>query len=413
MTPFSDPFSIRHLPYGLVRFPQDCRPHLCVRFGDLAISIEGFRSQGLLDGLSLTEGHCSGETLNPFLALPKSIHTSLRTKLQDLLQAEHHLEHPRATKTLKPYPEDDPCVQTPVHPGDFVDFYCSRHHAFRVGCLFRGPENALPEQYFHLPIGYHGRSSTIFGSGHSFRRPQGISSDPKASEPSYRPSQRLDYELEVGFLLRPCDHPVTPDQAEELLFGLVLLNDWSARDIQAFEYRPLGPFLGKSFATTVGAWITPLEALQEQRCPNTDSDHPVLPHLRESSFHHFRLPLWATLTADDGSSTDLCQTDLRHLAWSPAQMAAHLSSNGTLIKAGDLIATGTISGPEKGSRACLLERTDNGKDPFPLTHSTRNRTYLEDGDCVTLEGGVPGIGLAPARATVKPALRGLEKISKR
>ena len=386
-----NPFSLRHLPYGIVDFGEG-HPHLAVRLNDQAVSLEVLRRAGFLPELEAS--HSVAESLNPLLALPRQSHLELRSRLAELLRNDH-LEARGALLDLAPYPQDDPRVRNPLRPGDFVDFYCSRHHAFRVGSLFRGPAEALPEQYFHLPIGYHGRSSTIQVSGQPISRPSGITSGP-----AFGPTQRLDYELEMAYVLRPCDHPVSPDQAAELIFGLVLLNDWSARDIQAYEYRPLGPFLGKSFATSVGAWITPREALEAWSQPNTDSDHSVLPHLQESGHHHLELPLWAHLKGEEGQA-EICQTNLRHLAWSPAQMLAHLTSNGTLIRAGDMIASGTVSGPETGAEACLLERTDGGRQPFQLGESQGSeRRFLHDGDTVTLLGGHPGVGLAPCRARV-------------
>ena len=389
------PFSLQHLPYGIVNFPDGT--HLCVRLENQAISLESLRQANFLDGLPLEERHTKTATLNPFLELPKAIHLAVRQRLQKLLSDNIHRDLSHAVRPLAPYPYDDIHVLNPISAGDYVDFYCSRHHAYRVGCLFRGPENALPEQYFDLPIGYHGRSGNIIVSGQNFSRPQGITSGP-----SFGPSQRLDYELEVGFLLRPSDEPKTPDQAAELLFGIVLLNDWSARDIQAFEYRPLGPFLGKSFATSVGAWVTPWEALQPWVQNNTDSDHTVLPHLQETGQHHIDFPLHAHLEGEDGQA-EICATNLKHLAWSAAQMVAHLSSNGSRIRPGDLIATGTISGPETGAEGCLLERTDGGKQPLALDRPGAERRFLKDGDTVTLLGGHLGVGLAPCRAQLLPS----------
>jgi fumarylacetoacetase len=381
------PFSLQHLPYGIVLFGAD--PHVCVRLGDRAVSLEVLRANGALPA-ELSSAQTLASTLNPLLALSRQTHLALR---EGLIRALAQGAPASATLDLCPYPEDDPRVLCPAHPGDYVDFYCSRHHAYRVGCLFRSPEEALPSQYFDLPIGYHGRSSTVMASGQSVLRPHGITAGPR-----FGPTERLDYELEVAFLLRPGQGPLRPDQAAELLFGLVLLNDWSARDIQAYEYRPLGPFLGKSFATTVGSWVTPWEAVTPWLAPNRDSDHPVLPHLAESQPHHLDLPLWAHLQAAEGQA-ELCHTSLRHLAWSAAQMVAHLSSNGTVIRAGDVIATGTVSGPERGAEACLLERTDGGKQPLALDPAGQ-RAFFQDGDTVTLLGGYPGVGLAPCRARV-------------
>jgi fumarylacetoacetase len=230
-------------------------------------------------------------------------------------------------------------------------------------------------------------------SGTSVSRPHGI-----VKGPVFQPTERLDYELEVGFVLRGQHGRLSPDQAAARIFGVVLVNDWSARDIQAFEYKPLGPFLGKSFATSVGAWVTPIEALDEWRTPNQDSTHEVLPHLLEEKPNHFEIPLWASLETGQGDSERICSTNLRNLAWSAAQMVSHLTSNGTVITAGDLIATGTVSGPEKGAEACLLERTEGGKQP--LSVGSQERTFLADGDTITLLGGHPGVGLAPCRGTI-------------
>ena len=387
------PFSIQHLPYGIVKFGK--QSHLCVRLDDQAISLDTLRRNHLLKPLILDSAITRADNLNPLLRLTREDLKTLRERLSDLLARGEHHSLKGGVRTLAPYPADDPLCLSPLRPTDFVDFYCSRHHAFRVGCLFRGPENALPEQYFHLPIGYHGRSSTIFCSGTDIARPSGIVS---GEPPFFTPSRRLDYELEVGFVLRGHRGRLSPEQAWDLIFGVVLLNDWSARDIQAFEYKPLGPFLGKSFATSIGSWITPLEALERWRSPNSDSDHSVLPHLHESGEHHLDIPLEAYLSTQDGQESLICSSNLKNLAWSAAQMVSHLSSNGTIISPGDLIATGTISGPEKGAEACLLERSEGGK--LPLSIGSASRTFLEDQDTVTLLGGHTGVALAPCRGTI-------------
>ncbi len=388
------PFSPQHLPYGIVRFGS--ASHLCVRLEDKAVSIHGLKAGGLLKGLDLPERVTLADNLNPLISQPREGQRSLRARLLEVLGGGEHLQLEGVCQDLAPYPADDPRVTMPLAPTDFVDFYCSRHHAFRVGCLFRGPENALPEQYFDLPIGYHGRCSTLLPSGTPIERPNGII---KGDALSFSPTKRLDYELEVGFVLRGHRGALKPDQARELIFGLVLVNDWSARDIQAFEYRPLGPFLGKSFATTVSSWVTPLEAFEQWRQDNTDSDHPTLPHLSEEKPNHLDIPIQAVLTTGSGAERVICKSNLSYLAWSAAQMVSHMSSNGTVISAGDLIATGTVSGPDAGSEACLLEATSGGTQPVDVGHQKRN--FLEDGDTVTLLGGHLGFGLAPCRGTVE------------
>lgn len=390
-----NPFSLLHLPFGVVNFGET--PHVCVRLDDYAISLDMLRRKHLFKTLALEERHTRTDSLHPLLEMSHDELNTLREALVQILGRGDHLNVAGCMKTLEPYPEEDPKVRIPIQPRDFVDFYCSRHHAHRVGCLFRGPENALPEQYFDLPIGYHGRSSTIFGSGTPVARPQGIV---KGDSPSLKPSERLDYELEVGFVLRGHRGPLSPDEAWDLIFGVVLVNDWSARDIQSFEYKPLGPFLGKSFATTIANWVTPIAALTDWCCPNEDSQHEVLPHLSESEHHHLDLPLTATLLTQAREEVEICSTNLKNLAWSAAQMVSHLSSNGTILSPGDLIATGTVSGPEQGSRACLLELTDGGKTPF--VSGSVSRTFLQDGDAVVLLGGHQDLGLAPCRGQILP-----------
>ena len=394
MDQIEQPFSLQHLPYGIVRFGR--ATHLCVRLEDRAISVHGLKSNGLLKGLNLDDQVTLAGNLNPLIALPRRQQQALRARLLEVLGRGDHLHLQRISQDLAPYPEDDAQVVMPLSPTDFVDFYCSRHHAFRVGCLFRGPENALPEQYFDLPIGYHGRCSTLLPSGTPVERPNGII---RGEAPCFAPTERLDYELEVGFVLRAHRGALKPDEARDLIFGVVLVNDWSARDIQAFEYRPLGPFLGKSFATTVGSWVTPLEAFDHWRQNNTDSDHPTLPHLSEEKANHLDIPIQAVLTTASGAEQVICRSNLKYLAWSAAQMVSHLSSNGTVISTGDLIATGTVSGPEAGSEACLLEATSGGKEPMEV--GFERRTFLQDGDTVTLLGGHLGFGLAPCRGTVE------------
>lgn len=398
METIDQPFSLQHLPYGIVRIGR--ASNLCVRLEDQAISLHRLVQKGLLKGFDLGPEVTLASNLNPLIQLPREVQKRLRTRLLELLGRGEHLHLDGASVRLAPYPQDDPQVQMPLAPTDFVDFYCSRHHAFRVGSLFRGPEQALPEQYFDLPIGYHGRCSTLFVSGTPIARPSGIL---KGEPPHYSPTRRLDYEMEVGFVLRAHHGPLSPDQARELIFGVVLVNDWSARDIQSFEYRPLGPFLGKSFATTVGAWVTPVDALRQFEQANTDSDHETLPHLKESEKNHFDLPLLTVLSTAEGVERVICRSNLNHLAWSAAQMISHLSSNGTIISPGDLIATGTISGPHPEARACLLEATSGGQEPLEI--GEQKRDFLQDGDTITLLGGQLGFGLAPCRGSVTKGAR--------
>jgi len=303
------------------------------------------------------------------------------------------------------HPLDDVTLHLPVEVADYADFYASEDHATNVGKVFRPDNAALPPNWKHLSIGYHGRSGTVVVSGTDVVRPTGQRKGPNDPAPVFGPSIRLDIEAELGYVVGGATElgsRVSVDEAVDHLFGVVLLNDWSARDLQAWEYVPLGPFLGKSFATTVSAWVTPLEALDTARVPLPGQTDPqVLPYLRGDAFGldvHVEVALNGTVVS---------RPEHRVMYWSPAQMLAHLTVNGASLRDGDLFGSGTISGPEKGSRGSLLELTWNGTDPLQLPDGS-TRGFLEDGDTVTMTAWAPGpdgarIGIAEATGTIRPA----------
>jgi fumarylacetoacetase len=280
------------------------------------------------------------------------------------------------------YPIDKVTLRLPFAVADYVDFYSSLDHATNLGNLFRPGDEPLLPNWRHLPVGYHGRAGSIVISGTPVVRPSGQVMPPGAAAPRFGPSRRLDIELELGFVIGTpsrLGEPVAVGQALEHVFGVVLVNDWSARDIQAWEYQPLGPFLGKSFATSIGAWVTPLDVLEPYRVPAPPQEPQPLPYLRESP--------WAY---DIGLEIELqgqvvSRTSTRHLYWSVAQQIAHMTVNGAALRTGDLLASGTISGPEKDSRGSLIELTWNGEEPLELAGSSR-RSFLLDGDEVVLRG---------------------------
>jgi fumarylacetoacetase len=295
-------------------------------------------------------------------------------------------------------------MHLPIDIGDYTDFYASIHHATNVGTMLR-PEQPLLPNYRHVPIGYHGRASSVVVSGTPIVRPHGQRLPAGADVPVFGPSERLDYELEVGLVIggeNPLGAPVPIDRARDRVFGLVLLNDWSARDIQAWEYQPLGPFLAKSFATTIGAWVVPLEALETQRvpvAPRGDDSPALLPYLVDTDDQargglDLALEVWLStqqMRAAGQPPARVSHSNLRDLSWTPAQLVAHHTSNGCNLEPGDLLGTGTVSGPRAESRGCLLERTWRGTEPLTLS-SGEVRRFLEDGDLVRLE--------APAHATL-------------
>jgi fumarylacetoacetase len=294
-----------------------------------------------------------------------------------------------------PVPLAEVELHLPFEVADYVDFYSSLEHATNLGKLFRpGAEPLLPN-WRHLPVGYHGRAGTIVVSGTPIRRPYGQSKPPAAEAPVFGPSRRLDIELELGFVIgtpSTLGEPVPVDRALEHVFGVVLVNDWSARDIQAWEYQPLGPFLGKSFATSVSHWVVPLDQLADRRVPGEAQDPPPLPYLAEEPWVYD-----IALTVELGGAV-IARSNTRHLYWSIAQQIAHLTVNGASLRTGDLLATGTISGPERAERGSLIELSWNGEEPIELPDGS-TRTFLEDGDEVVLRGEP----LGEVRGRVEPA----------
>lgn len=293
-------------------------------------------------------------------------------------------------------PLSEVSLRLPVEPGDFVDFYSSLHHASNVGTMFRGPEKALPPNWKHLPIGYHGRCSTLMVSDSPVRRPHG-----QRGPGDFGPSGRLDFELEVGMVICGSTQPgetLKPEQAEEHIFGLVLVNDWSARDLQKWEYQPLGPFLGKSFATTVSPWVVPLEAFSAHRVDGPEQDPKPLSHLAQVAQSHFDIPLEVEWESASGTRRVICRSNHRHLYWSMNQQLCHLTSNGTAIRAGDIYASGTISGPTAEGYGSMLELSWNGSKPLDL--GDEERVFLEDGDSIVITGGYPGLGFGECRGKI-------------
>jgi fumarylacetoacetase len=285
----------------------------------------------------------------------------------------------------------DALLGMPFEPADYVDFYSSLHHATNVGRMFRPEAEPLLPNWRHLPVGYHGRAGTVVPSGTPVRRPSG-----QRPGPAFGPSERLDIELEAGFVIgTPSTHgePVPIERALDHVFGMLLVNDWSARDVQAWEYQPLGPFLAKSFATSISHWVVPLDELAGRRVPAEPQDPDPLPYLREEPWA-YDIPLEVEL-----NGTVIARSNTRHLYWSIAQQIAHLTVNGASLRTGDLLATGTISGPERAERGCLLELSWNGEEPVQLDDGS-TRSFLEDGDEVVLRGEP----LGEVRGRIEPAL---------
>ncbi len=291
-------------------------------------------------------------------------------------------------------PADAVELQLPVDVGDYTDFYSSREHATNVGTMFRCAEHALMPNWLHLPVGYHGRSSSIIVSGAPVRRPQGQTRPDDAQPPVFGASRMVDFELEMGFFIGPGNasgDAVPVGEAESHIFGMVLVNDWSARDIQKWEYQPLGPFLAKNFATTISPWVVTLDALEPFRCAGPAQEPAPLENLCGDGDGAFDIALEVWLAPDSGDATRLCQSNFRYLYWSMAQQLAHHASGGCNLRTGDLLASGTISGPTDDSRGSMLELAWRGEQPLTLD-SGEQRGSIQDGDTVTLTGWCQGDG---------------------
>ncbi|MGH7137937.1 MAG: fumarylacetoacetase, partial [Pirellulales bacterium] len=308
-------------------------------------------------------------------------------------------------------PMSECALLLPVEIGDYTDFYSSKEHATNVGAMFRGPDNALPPNWLWLPIAYHGRASSVVVSGTDLRRPHGQTKADDAASPTFGPSRAVDFELEMGYFIGAGNllgAPIAVDRATDHVFGLVLVNDWSARDIQKWEYVPLGPFLAKSFGTSISPWVVTLEALEPFRVAGPAQDPPPLPYLQTPGLDAYDIQLEATLQAAtmDAPQT-ICSSNFRHLYWSIAQQIAHHSSNGCNLRIGDLLATGTISGPTPDARGCLLELTLGGREPLKLAGG-QERRFLEDADRVTIRGWCQGdgyrVGFGEVTGRILPAL---------
>jgi fumarylacetoacetase len=409
-------FPLAHLPYGA--FEHLGQQHLCVAIGIHLLDLHACAESGLLPA-TLVEA-CQAPVLNPFLALGHRSWTLLRETLTALLQADEKPDRRQAAEAAL-HSIAGATLLKPIHIPNFTDFYASIYHATRVGQLFR-PEQPLLPNYKHLPIGYHGRASSIIPSGIPIFRPTG-QSRPSAieDEPNFLPTKALDYELELALYIGQPNllgTPIPISEADHHLFGISLLNDWSARDMQSWEYQPLGPFLSKNFATTISPWVTPMAALEPFRVPampRRATDPEPLPYLHsvaDQKLGNLNVNLEVLISTETMRANKLdpfllSEVNALDLYWTPAQLIAHHTSNGCNLTVGDILATGTISGPAEASAGCLLELTRNGAQPI-LLPTAETRTFLADGDEIILRGfceapGYSRIGLGECRAAILPA----------
>ena len=388
-------FDLDNLPYAVFSHDGD-EPRVGVRIGDLVLDLAPVAAAEMLDSHHVFEE----STLNAFLSEGRPVWRSVRRWVIGLLSDA--TERPLVEPHLLPL--DEVTLTAPFAVGDYVDFYCSLDHATNVGRMFRPDGEALLPNWRHLPVGYHGRGGTVVPSGTPVVRPQGQRKAATEDAPIYGPSTRLDIEAELGFVIGTgsgLGSRITTSQFPDHVFGVVGLNDWSARDLQAWEYVPLGPFLGKSFATSISQWVTPLAALDAAWVDLPGQDPEPLDYLRVGPAAGLDIDIEVLL---DGVT--IARPPYRTMYWSPAQMLAHLTSNGASTRPGDLFASGTVSGPEREQRGSLLELSWGGREPFEV--AGRQRTFLEDGDTVTLRYTAPGTGggriaLGEVTGTILPA----------
>lgn len=410
-------FPIQNLPFGV--FSTAARPErrVGVAIGDHVLDLSALERAGLLtagpagDGPAGDAAIFARDTLNPFLALGRAAWRAARARVSVLLRHDTPtLRDDSALRAEALVPMAEATLHLPVAIGGYTDFYSSKEHATNVGSMFRDPKNALLPNWLHIPIGYNGRASSVVVGGTPLRRPLGQTKAPTAESPSFGPCRRLDFELETAFIVgtgNDLGQPVPVDEAEARIFGMVLMNDWSARDLQQWEYVPLGPFNAKTFGTSISPWVVTMEALEPFRVPGPAQDPAPLPYLRPTADGAYDLHLEVALRPDGAErATTISRTNFRHLYWSMAQQLAHHTVSGCNTRPGDLMGSGTISGPTPNSLGSLLELTWNGQTPLTLEGGTQ-RSFLEDGDEVTMTGWCQGdghrVGFGTVTGRVLPA----------
>jgi fumarylacetoacetase len=406
--PASD-FPIQNLPYGVFSTGSGLAPRVGVAIGDFVLDLWELEQDGRLNVGEL--GVFSAPTLNPFMALGPKIWSRTRARISELLRHDNpELRDNDELRQLALVPIAQVKLHMPVAVSGYTDFYSSREHATNVGVMFRGKDNALQPNWLHMPIGYNGRASTVVVSGTKVRRPRGQLKPPSAELPSFGACKRLDFELEMGAVIgqpSAMGEMLDETRAAEMIFGFVLLNDWSARDIQQWEYVPLGPFQGKAFATSISPWIVTREALEPFRLQGPAQDPVPLPYLQQAQPNNYDLQLDVGLRAAPMKEPmRICRTNFRYMYWSSVQQLVHHASSGCAMNIGDILGSGTISGPEKDQRGSLLEISWNGTEPIELPGGIK-RTFLEDGDSLRFHGWCQGdgyrVGFGEVEGTILPA----------
>ncbi len=407
--PENSDFPIQNIPFGIFKTANKS-PRVGTRIGDMVIDLFELYRLNCFSNLPFESTDFDSSTLNSMMKKGKGAIRELRNELSTLLQSDHSfLRDNDALHSSFLHDEAHVEMLLPVAIGDYTDFYSSKEHATNVGVMFRDPANALLPNWLWIPVAYHGRASSVVVSGTNFHRPKGQIKPNELEDPIFSPSRQIDFELEMGFITfdgKPLGDSISVNEADDYIFGLCLFNDWSARDIQKWEYVPLGPFLAKNFVSTMSAWIVTLDALQPFRVDSPVQTPKVLDYLKGSEKDSYDIHLNVSIVTDSNVETQICQSNYKYMYWSMAQQLAHHTVNGCNIRGGDLIGSGTISGPTEGSYGSMLELAWKGTKPLLLNDGTERR-FIFDGDTVVMRGHCQNeglrIGFGEVKSTLLPA----------
>ena len=402
--PEGNDFPIQNLPFGIFS-TSTLSPRVGVAIGESILDLQSLGESGFLEGLGFSSEDFSSSKLNGIINRGKASTTALRNRISDLLRSDSSelKDSEHASTCLVDMSEAT--MHMPVEVGDYTDCYSSEDHARNVGKMFRDPENALLPNWKHMPVAYHGRASSIVVSGTPVKRPHGQLKPAEDQPPAYGPSRLLDFELEMAFIThpgKPLGQPITTAEAEDYIFGMVIFNDWSARDIQKWEYVPLGPFLGKNFASSISPWVVTLDALEPYKVPGPVQDPQVLPYLEYEGDSHYDLELEVEIVPPNGQGKVVCRSNFKHMYWNMRQQLAHHTVNGCNIRGGDMIASGTISGPDTGSFGSMLEISWRGTKPVQMPDGTE-RKFIADGDTVVMRASKGLLGFGEVSGELLPA----------
>lgn len=404
--PNQSDFTIYNIPFGIYSTAKT-KPRVCIAIGDQILDLVKANNLGIFKELKIKKSIFKNATLNDFIALGKK----KTNKVREIIQKELCDEHSKLRNNKKLFLlQSDVQLHLPIAIGDYTDFYSSIEHATNVGMMFRDPENALLPNWKHLPIGYHGRTSSIVVSGENLHRPKGQVMPPNSDSPVFKESALVDFELEMGFIIgknTTLGEKINTAEAENYIFGKVLFNDWSARDIQKWEYVPLGPFLAKNFGSSMSPWVVTLEALEPFRVQGPEQEPKVLPYLEYDGLKNYDIHLEVAIQPKNEVETIVSHSNFKYMYWNMSQQLAHHTSNGCNLKIGDLMASGTISGKEPNSYGSMLELSWGGKNPLTLKNGEK-RKFIEDFDTVIMRGYCEKdsirVGFGEVKSQLLPAL---------